>query len=102
MRVRYDKEADALEIRLSDEPVSRRVEVDAGTAVDLDSGEAVVAIEVVHPGRRWPVDAVIEFGFDPFAAEVLRSLWIARGTYAFAEPAEASVEAPAGGTLARA
>ena len=56
----YDLDADALYIELANHQVARTVQVDAGTLVDLDASGGVVGIEVVHPGRAWPRDQILD------------------------------------------
>lgn len=77
MQISYDKEADALSIHLNaDEPISRTEELDSGTLVDLDRFGGVVAIEVIHPARTWPLDEVeARFGLEADAVIVLRDMF---------------------------
>jgi uncharacterized protein YuzE len=76
MRLLYDHEADALTIKLADGIVDRTVEVDSGTLVDLDAAGCVLTIEVIHPGRRWPLAEVLaRFPIDPDDAKMLQGMW---------------------------
>jgi uncharacterized protein YuzE len=60
MKVQYDQAADALYITLAEGvQVSRTVQIDAGTLVDLDRFGNVRGIEVVRPGRTWPLDEIL-------------------------------------------
>lgn len=60
MKVQYDQAADAVYITLAeDAQVSRTVQIDAGTLVDLDRFGNVRGIEVVRPGRTWPLDEIL-------------------------------------------
>jgi uncharacterized protein YuzE len=61
MKTAYDQDADALYVALldEDEPVSRSVELDEGTLVDLDRFGHVIGIEVIRPARSWPLDEVL-------------------------------------------
>jgi uncharacterized protein YuzE len=60
LQATYDNEADALYVTLmASTGVATTHELDPGTLVDLDSTGAVVGIEVLHPGRMWPVAEVI-------------------------------------------
>jgi uncharacterized protein YuzE len=77
MRLKYDHTADALYIYLTDvrKPVDGR-EIDPGTIVDLDESGAAVGIEVIHPARAWPLDAILEaFPIPVNDALELRALW---------------------------
>lgn len=56
----YDLNADALYVRVCDSAtVTRTDEIDSGTLVDLDDTGAVVGIEVVSPGRPWPLSEIL-------------------------------------------
>lgn len=84
----YDRDADALAISiLSDRIVARTLEIDPGTLVDLDEHGGLVAIEVIRPNRRWPVDEILDrFDVPDDAEAMLRSLWETNKPYPFAEP----------------
>ena len=61
MQLRYDADADALYITLrQDEPVSRTVEMDSGTLVDVDRLGRALGIEVLAPAREWPLEMILE------------------------------------------
>jgi uncharacterized protein YuzE len=68
-----DLDADALYIRLTDDEVTRTVQVDKGTLVDLDPAGAVVGIEIIQPARTWPLEEILgRFGVSEHDA---RELW---------------------------
>jgi uncharacterized protein YuzE len=66
----YDLDADALYITLTDHPVVRTEELDAGTLVDLDAAGQVVGIEVLQPQRAWPLEETLR-RFDVPAHEAM-------------------------------
>jgi uncharacterized protein YuzE len=73
---KYDREADALYIRLTDGLQARTVQIEPGTLVDVDSAGTAVGIEVIRPGRPLPVDLLIRRFTLPTDAEVvLRLIW---------------------------
>jgi uncharacterized protein YuzE len=76
MKVHYDQTADALYITLAeDTPVSRTVQIDSGTLVDLDRFGHVRGIEVIRPGRTWPLDEILSrFPVAEVDAHLLREL----------------------------
>lgn len=88
MTFHYDHEADALEISFDNEAiVARTVQLDPGTLVDVDESGDIVAIEVIRPMRRWPLEEVFErFAVSDEDASVLKSLWADEKPYPFAEP----------------
>ena len=56
MRVDYDSEADALYIRLTDEPFARSIEYGSSVVVDLDAEGRPRGVEVILPGRPFARD----------------------------------------------
>jgi uncharacterized protein YuzE len=61
VRITYSEDADALYVELIDDPiVVRTVDVDPGTLVDLNEHGDPVGIEVIHPDRDWPVEAILD------------------------------------------
>jgi uncharacterized protein YuzE len=92
MKVQYDQETDALYITVTDADVSRTVQIDAGTLVDLDRFGNLRGIEVLRPGRRWPLDEILNrFGTSDVDAHLLRDLQAGPefGRHAFASPVHA-------------
>lgn len=59
MRLKYDLNAGALYIRLSDRAVTRTREIDDNTFVDLDEDAGVVGIEVISIAHPWPLDDIL-------------------------------------------
>ena len=90
MKVQYDQAAGVLYITLAEgAQVSRTVQVDAGTLVDLDRFGSVRGIEVIRPGRTWPLDEILSrFSVADADAHLLRELQSGpdSGRYAFAGP----------------
>lgn len=74
MRLKYDLNAGALYIRLSDLDVARTGEVDDNTFVDLAGDESVVGIEVISTAHRWAFDDVLrDYGIPAAEAAQLRA-----------------------------
>jgi len=76
MRLKYDEMANALYIYLQDgvKPVGGE-EVDPGTLVDLDEEGRVIGIEILNPGRVWPLDEIVDrYEIDLDDVLALRSL----------------------------
>ena len=48
MKITYDKEADALYIKLTDQPVAESEEVEPHVVVDYDADNQVVGIEMLY------------------------------------------------------
>lgn len=54
MKIRFDREADALYIRLDETAIDSTVEARAGVHLDLDAKGRVVGIEVLAVTRNLP------------------------------------------------
>lgn len=48
MTFNYDKEADALYIKLSDQPIADSAEVEPHVVVDYDENDQVVGVEILY------------------------------------------------------
>ena len=57
--LKYDASVDALYVSLHSARVHRTIEIDDGTNVDVDTMGHVVGIEVIHPGRIWPLATIL-------------------------------------------
>jgi uncharacterized protein YuzE len=64
VRVRFDKQADALYVRLDESPVAESEEVRPGVVLDLDERGEVVGIEILRVGRRLPGARLNHLEFD--------------------------------------
>lgn len=77
MELIYDNDADALEIVFRPGIVSRTVEIDVGTLVDVDEHGNVTSLEVIRPSRPWPLDEIFQrFEIDERDAEQLRAMQV--------------------------
>jgi uncharacterized protein YuzE len=56
MRLKYDLDAGALYVRLSDRAVARTRELGDNAHVDLDAAGNVVGVEVISIAHPWPLD----------------------------------------------
>ena len=54
MRVRVDRELDALYIRLNENPILESEEVQPGVVLDFDESGMVVGIEMLQISKRMP------------------------------------------------
>jgi uncharacterized protein YuzE len=64
-QAQYDREADALYIRLRDGASTRTVEVDDYRILDLDADQQVLGLEVLYPAANLRIAAIArEWGFD--------------------------------------
>ena len=54
MRLRVDKEADALYLRLDDSKIIESEEVEPGVILDYNEKDEVVGVEMLHLSKRTP------------------------------------------------
>ena len=54
MKLKIDKEADALYLRLDDSDIVESEEISPGIVVDYNESDAVVGIEILYLSRRSP------------------------------------------------
>ncbi len=52
MKIRIDKDADAMYIEFSDAPFSKNKKIDNSTIVDLDNKGNIIGIEVLNVSKR--------------------------------------------------
>lgn len=69
MKITYDKEADALYIKLTDNKVVQSEEIEENVVIDLDGENKIVGIEVVYFVSKHKQD------FFPVFKEVEQSVW---------------------------
>ncbi len=53
MKIEYDKEVDALYVRLQEKYVARTVQIEEGLNLDLDEEEKLIGIEVLDAIQRY-------------------------------------------------
>jgi uncharacterized protein YuzE len=74
MQLKYDLTVGALYVRLSDEPVTRTLEIDDNTFVDLDGDGDIVGIEVISIEHPWALaDILRDYDIPPFEQAQLLS-----------------------------
>jgi uncharacterized protein YuzE len=67
----YDRDADALYIRLSDHKVARTTEIDANRMLDLDEQGSAVGLEVLSPATNLTIAPIARrYGFDDRLPEI--------------------------------
>jgi len=53
MKIEYDREADALYIRLQEKYVARTLEIEEGLNLDLDENGSLIGLEVLDATERY-------------------------------------------------
>jgi uncharacterized protein YuzE len=54
MKIEYDKEVDALYIRIQEKDVARTQEVSDGVNLDFDGDGRLIGLEVLDASKRYP------------------------------------------------
>lgn len=71
----YDREADALYVRLRDGKRHRAVEIDDATYVNVDADERPIGIELLYPSLGLDLQpAVRRFGLEQQLAEIISAI----------------------------
>lgn len=60
MKLHFDKDADALYLRLDESPIIESEEVRPGVVLDFNASNQVVGVELLNIGKRIPEDALKE------------------------------------------
>lgn len=60
MKLHFDREADALYLRLDDSPIAGSEEVRPGVVLDFNEADQVVGMEILNVGKRVAAEALQE------------------------------------------
>lgn len=69
MRIEYDKEVDALYIRLREVRPADSIDVVAGVTVDLDENGQIVGIEVLDAAERLGLESLLNVSIENMPVE---------------------------------
>lgn len=58
MKIEYDKEVDALYVRLQEKYVARTVEIEDGLNLDIDDEGKLIGLEVLDATRRYSLSDI--------------------------------------------
>lgn len=61
MKIEYDREVDALYIRIQEKKVSRTKEIEEGINIDLDEEGKVIGLEIIGATERYNVKDIFNF-----------------------------------------
>jgi uncharacterized protein YuzE len=61
MRVQYDKEIDAIYIKLGNQKPEGVIEIDAGVNLDTTSDDKIVGIEILHASKRMNIKTILSY-----------------------------------------
>jgi uncharacterized protein YuzE len=92
---RYDLNADALYLRLLTTEVARTEQIDEGTLVDLSATGELIGIEVLRPGRIWPLSEILtRYQVAEADANLLRAMFPSTFATALGEQRLAAYQSP--------
>jgi uncharacterized protein YuzE len=58
MKIEYDKEVDALYIRIQEKKVSRTKEIEEGVNIDFDSEGRVIGLEIIGATEKYSLEDI--------------------------------------------
>jgi len=71
MKIEYDKEVDALYIRIQDEYVARTQEVSEGVNLDFDDQDRLIGLEVIDATKRYSLSDIFNLTTENLILEKL-------------------------------
>jgi len=71
MKIKYDREADALYIEFRDVDPSDNVDIEEGVTVDLDKDGHIVGIEILDASKRLSAEELTKLTIERFPVEAV-------------------------------
>jgi len=69
MKIEYDKEVDALYIRLQEKHVNRTVEIEDGINIDFDKNGKLIGIEILNATDRYSLSDIFNIATENLILE---------------------------------
>ena len=69
MKIEYDKEVDALYVRLQEKHVARTVEIEEGLNIDLDENGKLIGLEVLDATQRYSLSDIFNISTENLILE---------------------------------
>ncbi|MCX5803850.1 MAG: DUF2283 domain-containing protein [Proteobacteria bacterium] len=69
MRIEYDREVDALYVRLQEKYVDRTVEIEEGLNIDLDENGKLIGLEVLDATERYSLTDIFNISTENLILE---------------------------------
>ena len=69
MRIEYDREVDALYVRLQEKYVDRTVEIEEGLNIDLDENGRLIGLEVLDATERYTLSDIFNISTENLILE---------------------------------
>ena len=74
MRIEYDKEADALYIKLREASVEDNIDIEEGVTVDLDEKKHIVGIEILDASKKLSLEDLVNITIQNLPVEKVESV----------------------------
>ena len=74
MRIEYDKEADALYIKLREASVEDNIDIEEGVTVDLDKKKHIVGIEILDASKKLSLEDLVNITIQNLPVEKVESV----------------------------
>jgi Uncharacterized conserved small protein len=72
MKIEYDREVDALYVRLQEKFVAKTVEVDEGINIDFDEGGKLIGLEILDATERYALSDIFNISTENLFPEDVR------------------------------
>ena len=69
MKIEYDKEVDALYIRIQEKKVAHTREIEDGVSLDVDSDGKIIGLEIIGASERYRPEDVFNFSTEDLVFE---------------------------------
>ncbi|TKB69814.1 MAG: DUF2283 domain-containing protein [Nitrospira sp.] len=69
MKIEYDREVDALYIRIQEKVVGRTQEVSDGVNLDFDEEGRLIGLEILDAAKRYPMTDIFNFSTENLILE---------------------------------
>lgn len=73
MKIEYDREVDALYVRLQEKFVAKTVEIEEGVNIDLDDGGKLIGLEILDATERYTLSDLFNISTENLFPEKARN-----------------------------
>jgi uncharacterized protein YuzE len=72
MKIEYDREVDALYVRLQEKLVAKTVEIEEGVNIDLDDGGKLIGLEILDATEKYALSDLFNISTENLFPEKVR------------------------------
>jgi uncharacterized protein YuzE len=73
MKIEYDREVDALYVRLQEKFVAKTTEIDEGINIDFDEGGKLIGLEILDATERYSLSDIFNISTENLFLEKVRN-----------------------------